>query len=312
MKNMIKLLSVTLILSFAASTALAAQSAVVGVDATAVYSSPDKNSKILEKLTKGTKLPASNNPTQGFFKVRTPSGKVGWVESMSLVISGGGAIPAEAVAERGKKSARSGGPVGGIRLLAGTSMFSVADVNNALGFKGLANGLHYGADASLRIYRGLSIALRIERIQKPAKGILTLEDSSDRTFELALTSYPLMLGLELEITRTQEAVISLGGFGGTAFGTRLVSTETSASAPNQTIFTGSAPAAMGKLDIAWLMSKSTAIYVETGYRYQTTASLTAQTKGNGSDLYTQEDGSDLPVKLNLSGLLVSVGLGFQF
>ena len=49
-----------------------------------VYEEPSHFSKVIERLPIATALEASNFPTQGFHKVRTPSGTLGWVEAQLL------------------------------------------------------------------------------------------------------------------------------------------------------------------------------------------------------------------------------------
>lgn len=62
----------------------AARTAVVDVDQTELYRGPQKDSQVLTHLKKGQHVTASNYPTEGYYKVRTVDGTLGWVKANTL------------------------------------------------------------------------------------------------------------------------------------------------------------------------------------------------------------------------------------
>lgn len=72
------------------ASAFAARTAVVDVDQTELLRGPQKSSEVLQYLKKGQHVTASNYPTEGYFKVRTVDGTLGWVKANTLEL---GAMP---------------------------------------------------------------------------------------------------------------------------------------------------------------------------------------------------------------------------
>lgn len=66
------------------SSAYAARTAIVDVDAIDLLTVPKPKAASILKLKKGTKLAASNYPTEGYYKVRTSDGTLGWVKADTL------------------------------------------------------------------------------------------------------------------------------------------------------------------------------------------------------------------------------------
>lgn len=81
MKNAFALLA----LIFITSSAYAARSAVVDVE-TDLLTVPKNTASSVTRLKKGTKVAASNYPTEGYYKVRTPEGTLGWVKGNTLIL----------------------------------------------------------------------------------------------------------------------------------------------------------------------------------------------------------------------------------
>lgn len=67
-------------------TAGAAQLAIVDVDKTPLYEMPNTSSKVQIPLKKGQKLAASTYPLNGYYKVKTGNGLIGWVTSETLIL----------------------------------------------------------------------------------------------------------------------------------------------------------------------------------------------------------------------------------
>jgi uncharacterized protein YgiM (DUF1202 family) len=69
---------------FSMAPAFAARTAVIDVDQTEMLRGPQKNSEVLQYLKKGQHVTASNYPTEGYYKVRTVDGTLGWVKANTL------------------------------------------------------------------------------------------------------------------------------------------------------------------------------------------------------------------------------------
>jgi hypothetical protein len=67
-----------------ASAAWAARPARVDVDELPVFQELKPDSPIIRTLIRGTRVIVSNNPTQGFYRIRTNEGEVGWISGQGL------------------------------------------------------------------------------------------------------------------------------------------------------------------------------------------------------------------------------------
>ena len=67
-------------------SARAARHGKVDVDGTEVLGAPRKSANVLMKLKVGQKVMVSNYPTEGYYKVRTSNGTLGWVKADSLIL----------------------------------------------------------------------------------------------------------------------------------------------------------------------------------------------------------------------------------
>jgi hypothetical protein len=76
--------ALTVLFLFCASQALAAKNGVIQGSNVALRSAPDRSSDSVASLKSGDPVEVSNYPTKGFYKVRTSTGQVGWVESGSI------------------------------------------------------------------------------------------------------------------------------------------------------------------------------------------------------------------------------------
>jgi hypothetical protein len=72
--------------------ARAARVATVDTDEVEVYDGPARGRKVIEKLPRGSQVAASNQPLEGFYKVRLKDGAIGFIAADTLVL---GAIPTD-------------------------------------------------------------------------------------------------------------------------------------------------------------------------------------------------------------------------
>lgn len=84
-----KILIITLVGILESAASWSAQTARVDTPETMVYSIPnEKDARVVKVLSKGAPLAVSNVPTEGYFKVRTSDGTVGWVKATDLLLFG--------------------------------------------------------------------------------------------------------------------------------------------------------------------------------------------------------------------------------
>jgi uncharacterized protein YgiM (DUF1202 family) len=68
------------------TSAHAARTAVVDKDNTDLLRGPQQDAQVVTELKKGQHVTASNYPTEGYYKVRTVDGTIGWVKANTLIL----------------------------------------------------------------------------------------------------------------------------------------------------------------------------------------------------------------------------------
>lgn len=318
--------------SFAAAprAALAARVAIVDVDEAEVHAGPGKGHKVVEKLGRGTRLPVSNQAVEGFYKARTPSGALGFIATESLIVAPlpateDASVPAppaapsppvaSAPASANEPDPRKRAPRQRIRLraLGGYGFFSVGDVNDLFQAAVLRFGFHYGGEMGFLFTPRLAAVARFESVfkQQSVRSLNTL-----RIYDLSLSSYPAMAGLELAITNDRRISTHFAILAGLALRTSLASTDTGSVEPNVTEQSAHAFTGVAKLDISYALGTSWSVTGEVGYRYLKTplvAPSAADAGVSGSEIFKDPTtGAFVPVSLDLSGPFLSAGVAFSF
>jgi hypothetical protein len=301
--------------------ALAARAGTVDEDQAELYEGPGKKYKVLEKVSKGTSIAASNFPTEGFYKVKTASGSTGWMSADALVLGppppdDSGNVPTAAPTDQ------PGMPVGAppsfrtakakkrvrLRALFGGDFFSVTDVNTLLGFDGLKYGYSYGGEVHFIFTNDLALVVRVERILKSVVGV---DSNTLKSFQLNLGSTPAMIGLSLTLTSEGKLSTHFAVLGGLGIQTELDAIDLSDPGPNVTSMAAHAFTGLVKLDANYALTKAISVFGEGGYRVLQTIPIEPGTPVNGSQIF-QQNGAYVPVTLNLSGPVLGVGLEYTF
>jgi len=305
----LRLLAVGTVL-FWSSFVFGARPASVVQDNTEVYERPDNGSTVVDVLAKQEPVDASNSPTNGFYKVRTKTGVLGWVTSEALGLKESEPVvekPPQAVTpekpQKMENSPKSKYAHFQARALGDINFFTAAGV--ITNFDNVTLGYSFGGEIGYRFTRALALMIRVEQIFKN----LSLTDSTSTTnFTVNLGSLPVMGGLDLQLVRSPKFSLHLGAFAGMAFATQLQSTNMTNSTSSDYIATVSTQSitALGKLEVGWHFSQVFSLFLEGGYRYLQTSTLTAPTSNNGA-LILQSS-----FILNFSGPIAGGGLSISF
>ena len=199
-----------------APSAEAARIGTVDIEGTEMYDGPGRGFRLIDKLPKGVQVATSNLPTEGFFKVRTSSGIVGWVSAESLILSDSGAgmdmppplpqqgLPPPMPGDGPAPQPMMPGPASTapdfrsqkqknfvrVRLLGGVTFFNAQELNDRLNFDALNTGAHFGGEIGFMFTSDLAMIVRVEHLFKN----LVAEDApTNKTFQFDLTSFPVMV-----------------------------------------------------------------------------------------------------------------------
>ncbi|MCC7442328.1 MAG: hypothetical protein IT285_11880, partial [Bdellovibrionales bacterium] len=261
-----------------------------------------------------------NLPTQGYYKVRTPTGEVGWVAGENLALYGGGFsggegempapadpaprpfMAAENTEKRGRKAFR-------LRAFGGLTLFNMADFGEVTGFNELSNGPYFGGELHFLLTRKVSMDVRIEAIVKSTVG---RDDKNKRVYQFDVFSLPVMIGVGAELASSRKAEFHISALGGIALNTEVSATASSLAEPNETILQSIPFVGMFKADFGLRLGGNLYLSVEAGYRDLTTKKLEPSTSGNGSDLFENTADEVVPVTIDLSGFFFGTGVSFSF
>jgi hypothetical protein len=315
-----------LLLLLASAPAFAARLGTIENDATELHESAAVKSRVIDKLAKGTQLAVSNQTIEGFYKVRTSAGVVGFVVADSLILQ---ANPSDAPptpesvampavpggtpkATSSRESPNSFGERKHMRakLLGGYNFFSVGDVNTLFGASVLQFGYSVGAEFDFVFTPALAMVIRVERL---SKGVVARDLKSLETFNMELSSLPLMAGVEYTITSTPRLSTHATLLGGLALQTGLQSTDLNQLTPNVTEFSSSTFTVVLKADATYSFNKTWSAFAEAGYRYLKAPQTIPATSVNGSTIFKDAaTQAFVPISLDLSGPFIGLGAGVSF
>jgi len=310
------------------TSAHAAQAVRVNVDLAEVFSGPGNSYEVVGKIPKGTALTASNSPTDGFYKVRTPSGQIAWIAEDSLAI--GAAPPASTTnAEPSvkepqssqnttspsppmsplKKSSKKSQSKFRVRGFGGLDLFNLKDVNSRVGFEEFKSGYAVGGQVGYAVTPSVYIGLRVEKIFLSVSAVDA--DISKNTFQFGVSSMPIMGGAEFAVLKNADFSLDLGAFGGLANSTQFTSQSTTPTAGVTTTYTASPVTLLAKADFNFHFSKMFGVFFEAGYRMLKTDALNATVLRTGSTV-TLVNGVEAPLILNLNGPFFGLGVIVSF
>lgn len=305
----------------ASAGAQAAQLLKVEVDRAKIFETPARGSPVVSELPIDMPLAASNLSIQGFYKVRTADGRLGFIEvsnvgplSQEEAVSELYLPPDPAHAEEILKLAPDV-PASQKKIqiffLGGYGMFAAQELSDVTLHSGVSGGMHFGAELNSRVSSGLSLGLRIEFIRSSAS-VLDAAGTSEYLWDFS--SFPVQAGLALNFWLSRSVVLRADAFGGMGFTTQLTSSPgTSSDADNQTVYSAMAPTFSGQLGLQYWVQPGFCLFLNGGYRYLKSAELESPlVEGTtGTDIF-KSAGSYVPFPINLSGVTFQAGLGIAF
>lgn len=317
------------------SVANASRLATVEGEGADVYENPNITSKVLEKLPPKTEIAASNFPTEGFHKVRTPTGALGWVEVKFLVLQ---PLSAEVLAsmpsapatetkspvepkEEPKAESKVESPQEPkvetqslpeppsparshfhLRLLGGLNFYKATGI--IANTPGIGPGYSFGGELAFMIFSRLGLIFRTEYI---FQSVSLTDSNTKKNFILKLDSIPIMGGFDLILVKGPRVSIHLGTFVGTSYQTKVKATDLSGTAPPDDVaeVVTKSLAALGKIDFNWQVSKVFSLFLEGGYRILVTPSVSPPSTAAAAILQSE-------FSVNQSGPIAGAGVGFSF
>lgn len=257
--------------------ASAARLGVIDPSKASVLEEPKKDSRVLEDLKKGDRVAASNFPLQGYHKIRTAAGTVGWIEENSLVLQpippadpDDAEDPAVAKADPLKKKIVDKVVKQHVRikLLAGADFFNMNTVVNHFS---LGQAIYFGGELTVLFTPGFGLVLRAE---KTLQSLNLTNGSSGYVYQTSLSSIPLMGGFEVGLLgETFSAHFALlGGVGLQSY----VQVIGASDATNALIASPAPLTAIFRIDFTWQISRYFGLFIEGGYRYLYAGNITTQ------------------------------------
>lgn len=264
-------------LSLFSASAWAARSGKVLLSDTELREGHDPVSKVILKLKKGDDVVASNEPTEGFHKIRTASGEVGWVIESSLQLEPPPS-PEEIEKYKGKPSAQRDGeapkavaqskplpsdenqaplevaekpPEPAIgkkakRRLASISTDSAVRIRllgdyNFFAASGIVNNLSsMGPGYSFGGEFTINLGARVGftlRGEMMFKTLSLTDSATSKNFQVSVGSIPAMAGFHLVLISSPSFSLQMALLGGVGFNTSLQSANLTDSPPPSNLLT---------------------------------------------------------------------------
>jgi hypothetical protein len=314
------------------SVASAAQNAQIIGPGGALKKYPRPSAETLESLPEGTALEVSNVPSQGFYRVRTSEGNLGWVAAQSILVGQEIPPPEDEIppvaqvetkisveppvappaetrtetifvdqADGNKRSEMR--PKGKIWISGfwGIQHIHLSDLSSLLANPLYSWEQHYGVQVDFPMTERLYWSFRAENMTGSVS-------AGSEVF--SASSFPISSGISYRLIEDRFFQMRLTALLGIGFSTRFDATATQLAAPNLTELSAAAFEQIIKLDQYFNVGKWTAFYFEMGYRNIASPSTGPTTLGNGSASF-QVNGQYKPVSINLSGPMASMGIALR-
>ncbi len=286
------------------SSAWAAKTATVSFDEAPLFEKPDKKSKVVERLRNGSIITTANDPKEGFYRARTPTGASGYIPSEMVNFY--------AASERtqGVSQGTKGFTKVSFEVFGGLSLFKYSEANALIAsdFNGIQNGLSFGGELGFWPTRVFGFILRAEYL---SKAVIANESTTNTDYNIGATSLPIYLGINLRFLNEKKVSASLSLLPGYTLINQLTGRASALPASDQTVFSAKALSYLAKLDLAVSLTQKLFVFGEGGYRYSKSASITPTTAGAGCVIF-QTSGAYVPISLNSSGPFFDGGLGLRF
>ena len=253
--------------------AQAAQDVIISVETAILHEKASEDSASLESLNAGTKLRASSNSKNGWYKVRTPSNKVGWVWKGDLTpVAEAAELSSVDTDYRNRNNERERRNTkqsliflkasGLISAPFSPSLSSALQTNTYFTFLGMGGSLQ----GSIRLTQSIRAAARLMRLRTNEKHSV-LEESS---FDMQFTSTPLLAGLEFALDESQSSELLLTLLGGVSLSNKFYVRAKNQEPPNAYTWASSGFSALsGFIGLSYLgkVTSNFSIFGELGVLY---------------------------------------------
>jgi hypothetical protein len=177
----------------------------------------------------------------------------------------------------------------------GGDFVSMTDMNALLGGSIFTSTTYFGGEFGYALTDEVKVIGRVEYLSKSSNG---------GTANLNISSAPVSVGVGFQIGRWKYVHFYASGLVGVGFNTQITANQATLS---ENTFTE-----MVKFDADIPVYKSVGAFVEGGYRFLKTSSLTPPSPSvNGAAIFSN-NGTFTPTALDLSGPFVGAGLSVQF
>lgn len=316
----------------------AARSGRIDVDGVDLYNGPGEGYEVIDQLPQGAPITASNFPTEGYYKIRTSTGRVGWVEADSIKfdsplapgsiggsVSAGGAGQEQApLSSDPSNPFRGGSPayrqepsssrraVSFVRARAffGGTFFNAESVNRQLNFTELKTGMNFGGELGFRFTKDFAVMFRAENL---FRNQAAHNPSANKFYNLDYYTFPVMAGVEITLSEEKNFSSSFAIYGGLGVNTSLDSQALGqgTDSTNVTSFRNTPFAGLGKLNFSYHFNKDAHATLEVGYRFLRTPNLLPTIDGVGSEIW-QAGSVFQEINLDFSGVLLGGAITLQF
>ena len=327
-------------------SAKGAQPAETTFDHVPVYDKLLPGAKILQYLNLGERVAAGNEPVQGFYKVRTLKGYIGWVEKGNLkTLERPTPEQLEEMQEKRRKleleaikNSQKEDPLFGVRKDANGVEYEKIAPDNRLrrGLKRNMITVFYGGDGySLNAIRNLTgedipnfgthigaewhflltptawpIIFRMEFMRSSN---IVRNSSTLTVLSTQVSAQPMYIGTRFDLMEKNGFSSDISVFGGVSFGQAFKASVLTLSEPNVTEMSANSLAALLKTNFNYAFADFWFATIELGYRFMRSplSSYKTSSSNNGSSFFVR-DGSLKPVSIDLSGFTASFGISAQF
>lgn len=294
------------------SAACAAQDTTVVVDNAPVRAEPRSNGKVLEYLPVGVEVRISSYPMSGgWYKIRSKTGAYGWVNESFLSVY----KPHEDKRAEGDDAPRGPRPERDrkwfLRAMGGFDFFRPDELNYLFDFQDLNTGYYVGGEFGVFLSERVALEFRSEAL---VKDIIAKENQSGVNFNLALRSYPTMLGFDFYFAKLPAMRLSFGIFGGVALSTSFTSEANTLAQPNTVVLQRQPFTSLARLNLTRPLGRIISVFMELGYRYLRTEQIDTSSAADisgGSQIFAKT-GAFQTHAIDLSGVVLGVGLGIHF
>ncbi len=283
---------------------------------TDVYESPALISRVLGKVHRGDAVEASNVPLQGFYKVKTAAGVLGYLpmeylefKAPAAASSGSGPGPGGlGLIVKAKSRTDASSWRSWVRLAAqgGYSVFKNKDLNDVFNTTGVSGGATFSSvDLSVLLTTNFHLVFRGEWI---SKRVFATVAGVGTKYQLDTWSYPLMGGLAIAFPVVPQFTLEGQVVAGMGYSTYF----TSAVEGSSTRYGSIAPfslLALGRISVRPV--KNLGLFAEGGYRILKTSATAPREIGGGAEIF-KKDGEYRQLAVDLSGIGFSGGVSIYF